>query len=165
MARRKITSIAVMLMICAVLGTSSASAYSVYDQGNVSTTYVQYYEDIVDKLTPNQSYVMWRNGQNEYCLYYSETLKYNTIFSDNNNGTLVRLYTSGNYNSTYNFDSGVISGFELNPNSVMVYSNLGYYPSLNESSEVYLYALLVFSGVIGCCLLIRPIFKYVLRVR
>lgn len=153
-------------MICAVLGTSSASAYSVYEQGNISTSYVQYYEDIVDKFTPNTSYVMWRNGQNEYCLYHSETLKLSaTNFNDNGNGTLVRLYSSGNYNSTYEYESTQISGFSLNANNIMVYSNLGDYPSLNESSEVYLYALLVVSIVFGCCVLIRPMFKFVLRSR
>lgn len=153
-------------MICAVVGTSSASAYSVYEQGNISTSYVQYYEDMVDKFTPNTSYVMWRNGQNEYCLYHSETLKLNgSNFTDDGNGTVIRLYSSGNYNNTYEYESSQVSGFSLNANKIMVYSNLGDYPSLNEGSEVYLYALLVISIVGGCCVLIRPIFKFVLRSR
>lgn len=153
-------------MICGVFATSSALAYSPYTTGNVSTTYVQYFEDIVDKITPSNSYVMWRNGQNEYMLYYSQSLRLSgTTFDDTGNGTIVRMYTSGSVNNQWQFEHFQESGFQLTANKVMVYSNLGNYPSLNEGNEVLIYALLFVAITFGCCVLVRPIFKFVLRSR
>lgn len=153
-------------MICGVVATSSASAYSVYDAGNISTTYVQYFEDIVDGETPLTPYVMWRNGQYEYIIAFSDGLKVlNGTFSSNENTRMYSITQTTGTNGRYSLNYSESNNFELTTNKSLLYSSLEGYPSLNEGSEVFLYAMLVISVVGGCCVLIRPIFKFVLRSR
>lgn len=145
---------------------SHALAYTSYDDGTMSTTYVTYFEDIVDTLPIGHSYVASRTGQYEYILCSSDSLKY-----DLNGGfvadesTIYTFTVASGYNSSYSYSVRVVDSFELDTSGMMVYSNLGDYPSLDDRGSVYEYALLLAFVVGGICCLIRPIFKYVLRIR
>lgn len=51
--------IVVFCLVLAVLSplAISASAYSVYNEGNISTTYLAYFEDIISKIDVDDDYV------------------------------------------------------------------------------------------------------------
>lgn len=132
----------------------------------MSTTYIQYFDDIVDGLPITHNYVATRSGQYEYILHASDSLKLSDsgIFSSDS-GTTYRITTNSGYNTTYNYSSFTEQRFSLDSNEQMVYSSIGNYPRLDERGATYEYALL-FTAIICCvCMLIRPIFKYILRVR
>lgn len=161
---RKIVCITAILCCCLSL-TSNAFAYTSYNQGNISTTYVQYFDDIIDGLPVNHSYVAARTGQYEYILHSSDNLKYSNGQFTSNDGITYKFSTNGSYNSTYDYSVNIEHGFSLNTNSQMVYSSIGDFPRLDERGSLFEFAI-IFTAVVCCiCLLIRPIFKYVLRIR
>lgn len=132
----------------------------------MSTTYIQYFDDIVDGLPITHNYVATRSGQYEYILHASDTLKLSDsgVFTSDS-GTTYKITSNSGYNATYNYTVNTEYNFTLDTNDQMVYSSIGDYPRLDERGATYEYALL-FTAIICCiCLLIRPIFKYILRVR
>lgn len=161
---RKIITLFCALCVCLTM-SSNAFAYTSYDQGTMSTTYVQYFRDIVDGLPSNYSYVATRSGQYEYILHASDNLKYGNDQYLSDNGITYTITVGSGYNSTYDYDVSHEQNFVLYTNGQMVYSSIGDYPSLDERGSVYEYSLLVAVIVCCICLLIRPIFKYVLRIR
>lgn len=153
------------MCVCLSL-TSNAFAYTSYDEGNMSTTYIQYFRDIVDGLPYNHNYVCSRTGQYEYILHSSDTLRMDdngTFISDT--GTTYKFNVASGYNSTYTYSSYVESDFILDTNDQFVYSNIGTYPRLDERGSIYEFSLLVVAIIGGICVLIRPIFRFIMRVR
>lgn len=130
--------IVVFCLVLAVLSplAISASAYSVYNEGNISTTYLAYFEDISSKIGVHEDYVFFRSGQNEYTMAVGDFDLVNGYFISPS----VKIYqiystsTSG-YNSYYSFSSRNETGFSLQVASGLVYSNLGNYPDLIERSN------------------------------
>lgn len=159
---RKIVIIALIICVCLSL-TSNAFAYTSYDQGNISTTYVTYFDDIVDGLPYNYHYVATRSGQYEYILHASDSLRFDNDTFISDDGITYRISTSSGYNATYEYSSFNEHNFQLNTNDQMVYSDLGQYPRLDERGSVYEFSLLTTAIICCICLLIRPIFKYLLR--
>lgn len=143
--------------------TSNAFAYTSYDEGNISTTYVQYFEDIVDGLPVNYNYVGFRSGQYQYILYASDDLKTDgtTFLSDK--GISYIFDVSSGYNSRYSYTVRNEQKFELDTNNQMVYSNVGDFPHLDERSDLYEFGTFLVVFIVGLCAIIRPIYKYVLR--
>lgn len=161
---RKIICIIAIMCVCLSM-TSNAFAYTSYDQGNMSTTYISYFDDIVDGLPINYNYVATRSSQYDYILHASDTLKFADGVFTSENGTTYKITTSSGYNSTYSYKVLTEYNFTLDTNDQMVYSNIGDYPRLDERGSLYEYALIVTAIICCICLLIRPIFKYVLRIR
>lgn len=161
---RKISLLIALLCVCLSL-TSTAFAYTSYDSGNISTTYVQYFRDTVNSLPTDFNYVAFRSGQYEYVLHASDSLKYSNGQYLSDTGVTYKWTQGSGYNSTYTYDVSHEQNFVLNCNNQMVYSDIGDYPSLTERGSTYAFGILCAAVIGGICVLIRPMFKYVLRIR
>lgn len=159
----------VAMMSCCVMllaYTTDTFAYSIYSEGNISSTYTTIFEDIVQGLSSSDDYVFWRSGQYEYTMITGNLELYGSTFSSPDLVTEYSITTGTGYNSYYTYTvTEDISAFTLNSENYLVYSNLGNYPILIERGALYEYSTLATLIIIGCCLLLRPMFDFVLRYR
>lgn len=162
---RKVIVTMILCVIMCVSTITPALAYTSYDDGNISTTYTTYYEDIVDGLPYGFSYVFSRTGQYEYILHASDNLKHENGVFTSVDGMTYKITTSSGYNSTYRYKVLNESNFTLDSNDTLVYSNLGNYPLLDDRGSIYEISILFAFIVCLLCCLIRPFFKFVLRIR
>ena len=136
---------------------------SVYTQGNISSTYTTIMEDILQSTKISDDYVYFRSGQYTYTLITGDLELNGTTFT----GSEVDRYTisTGSYNQTYTYSHSNDTNFRLNAQNYMVYSNLGFYPTLIERGAMYEYATIILLCIGGLCVLIRPIFEFTYRLR
>ena len=136
-----------MLLVCllaAVLpqaNAASAASYEAYD-GNVSSTYVTLFRDLVGKLPLTDDYVFFRSDQYEYKLV-SGDLEYEDGVFSSSEVTVYRVITNTAYNSTYSLFHLEETDFRLAPGKMVVYSNLGHYPELLDRGAFYSLATLI----------------------
>lgn len=162
---RQITSKILSIVIVAVvlmlpLGSIAlATDYTAYD-GNISSTYTQYFKDIIADVPITDNYVYFRSGQYTYDLVIGDI--------EFNDGVFVLLgegkqYTitnnSNNYSSYYVYNVQDINHFTLIPDDKFVYSDLGDYPQLEGRSEKF--EILQTITIVVACLyvVIRSIFN------
>lgn len=161
MARKIIALLVALAALAAV--PLSASAATVYE-GNISTTYTTIFSDIIGKIGLGDDYVFYRSGQYEYTMIAGEITWDGSRFAADE-ATRYVLVTNSNYNSTYDYSSGTVSGWTLSPGSALVYSSLGDYPVLTERSDTYSLATLILLFACVCMYLIRSIFSFTYRRR
>ena len=161
----KVTRIlAVACALCCLAALPlAASAATVYD-GNISTTYITIFRDIVSKLPLTADYVFFRSGQYEYLMVVGD-LDYNGSMFTGSDVTQYILVTNGNYNSTYEYGTAHLNSFSLAPSDALVYSNLGNYPDLYDRSDYTLVGIFFAIGLCFACYLISKIFDFTLRMR
>lgn len=157
-----------VLVLCAALtGQAHATTYTPYKQGNISSSQLSIFRDIVAKLSINDSYVAFRNGQYDYKLVVGDLKADSNTIMGKDSSTRVKVYTidsnNSSYNSTYDYTVTTEQNFALNASNLLVYSNLGDYPSLEERSLTYAFITMLIVIIIGICALIRPVFNFVLR--
>lgn len=165
MVRKKLIFLALLLAVLLAVPTT-ASAASVYPDGNISTTYLTYFEDIASGLSPFDDYVFCRTGQYSYQMFVGDLTEINGNFSADGE---VKVYTmeqtQSGYNAIYEYDVSTESGFFLSAGNILVYSNLGDYPTLTESGDLYAFSAVLLL-VLGICLyLLRSLFGFCLRIR
>ena len=116
-----------------------ASVYPSPDDGTISTTYLQYFKDMLVKLPYDTQYVFFRVDDYEYRMVYGDAIDFsNNVFSGDDL-KYIRYYRTNNYN-VWKLDSGNEGSFKLTTNGYLVYSNVGdLYPSMNGG--VYTYAV------------------------
>lgn len=120
---------------------SVQSSY-VPDNDTISTSVLQYFNDMVVKLPYGTEYVFFRVNDYEYRLVYGSELIYeNGVFSGSDM-SYIRYYrqSSGSYNYDWLLASGSEGDFKLTPNGYMVYTNVtdaDLYPTM--SGGVYSY--------------------------
>ena len=163
MVRKVIVIISCLVLIFAFGVTAQAATHNVYTDGNISSTYVTYFKDILSGVSFKDNYVAFRSGQYSYTmvvgdLEYDENSKTFTLsspgreysFTTNNSG----------YNSYYSYDSVTIDSFELRVDNNIIYSDLGYFPQLIERGAKYemLSAVLIVVALLG--VVIGRIFKH-----
>lgn len=126
---RKVTRIlAVACALCCLAALPlAASAATVYD-GNISTTYITIFRDIVSKLPLTSDYVFFRSGQYEYLLVAGD-LDYNGSMFTGSDLTQYILVTNGNYNSNYEYGTTKIDNFNLAPADVLYIPTLATTPT------------------------------------
>lgn len=134
----------------------------IYD-GNISTSNLTYFRDIVAGLGINDNYVLWRSGQYTYTMVAGD-LEFDGVF-EMSKGREYVLNTNTGYNSYYTYEVHNITDFSLDPENALVYSNIGNYPHLEERGVQYEFATLLCVIIISICILVNNIFKYVLRNR
>lgn len=142
-------------------------AYSVYTDGNISSTYLTYFQDILSGLSPLDDYVFFRSGQYDYTLIVGDLTYADSVFSGKDYTAYTISTNSGTsaYSSVYKYTVTSGSNFSLSVGSYLVYSNLGSYPILEDRSSVYGYATLFLLVVIAVCMLVRPILNFTYRFR
>lgn len=131
--------------------------------GTISDTYLDYFEGIVQKLEPNENYVIWRSGQYAYNMCYGENIQLDgTYFSGD--CQLVQIYRSSD---SYSSDWYVSTGFDslaLSATDIFCYSNLGMYPTVERgASHGESMALLVAVCVATVFMLAHSIFDYIVK--
>ncbi len=167
---RKVSKLLVCLLAAAVTvsaATQAAAAASVY-QGTVSTTYVDYAKQILTKCPPFQDYVFFRSGQYEYTLVCGTlTLNGDTFTGSNVGEFTITYHTQSGYSGTsyYTVTGKSTNSFSLDTNNELVYSSLGSFPALTERGDFVETLTLLLLVVVSLCMLIRPIYSFVLRRR
>lgn len=141
-----------------------ASAYTVYTDGNMSSTYTEIFRDIVESSAPLQDHLCFRSGQYEYVLLIGDFEYTDGVFTADE-ATEYKITTNTGYSSSYQYAVGDVRSVNLVPGSTLVYSNLGDYPSLNSPESGFWYALLVLVMVGIIQGLVRPIFGFTYRGR
>lgn len=167
-SRLKVVCLVVCMIVAIALcnaTTSHAVSYSAYD-GNISTSQLTYFRDIVSNIGINDSYVFFRANQYDYKLVVGSLKNDGATFIANPSDyvTIYNLDTETSYNSAYSYDVSREQNFSLDASDKLVYSNLGNYPSLDERGTYYAFATFFVIVVIGICALIRPLFNFVLRI-
>ena len=109
-------------------GIQPLAAYNRPYDGSMSSSVINYFDDIVQKLG-GVHYVFFRSGQYSYRLIYGKDM------------SLSGSYFSGSECSYYAYDTryytwqhGVEGSFSLDAESYLVYSDLGAYPALASGS-------------------------------
>ena len=115
-----------------------ASAYPSPNDGTISTTYLQYFKDMLVKLPYDTQYVFFRVNDYEYRMVYGDAINLSGNVFSGDDLSYIRYYRTNNY-SVWKLESGYEGSFRLTTNGYLVYSNVGdLYPSMNGG--VYTYA-------------------------
>ena len=137
-------------------------------QGTISTTYLQFFKDIVAGLPIFSDYVFYRSSDNTYSMIVGDIELSGTTFTLNGDGVeyeITQNSGSGYNNSYYSLSVSTISDYTVRARDYLVYSNLGHYPRLEERGVVFEFALLMAFVTFCICALVRPISNFVLRFR
>ena len=126
-------------LIAAILcAPVQAATHSVYENGNLSTTYITYFKDILSGAKFNDNYVAFRSGQYEYTLVVGELENENGVISLVGDGKEYVFSTeSSGYNSQYYYYVNDLTEFSLSTGNYIVYSDTGDYPELIERGAKY----------------------------
>lgn len=158
------TMMGVLLLLCGAAATASAT--SVYE-GTISSTYTTIAEQI--NISPGDDYVFFRSDQYVYILVSGEFDFTDGVFTLSDSGgkvyTITQVTGSGYSSSYYSYSVSDVTTYTVETNGILVYSNLGGYPSLNNNSDVYSFITMFVVIVVALCALIRPLFNFVMRNR
>lgn len=133
--------------------------------GTISSTYLEYFEGVVQKLDPDEHYVLWKSGDYEYTLAYGEELQLSgTTFTGECD--TVQIYRNENtYNSDWYVDYGS-EAVRFSADKLFCYSDLGNYSTLQRGdNNVQSWALLFAVGFFVVYSVCHDIFDYVLQLR
>lgn len=115
--------------------------------GTISDTYLNYFEGIVEKLLPNEHYVVWRSGNYAYTMVYGENVTLEgSVFSGN--GTAVDIYRASDSYSSDWYVSTSSQSFDLDASLLFCYSDLGMYPTLERGFDIVESSTLIFVVVL-----------------
>lgn len=147
---RKVSAImCALVLICATCTTAQAASHDIYENSTISTQYLTYFEDIVNRINPFYDYVAFRSGQNTYTmvvghLEYDSGAKIIRGEPSSNTGTFhgyeYTFYTDGtNYSNNLNYVRTPINDFELSIDTKLVYTSVGdfEYPTFVERGEQF----------------------------
>lgn len=100
--------------------------------GTISDTYLDYFEGVVQKLPPDEHYVIWKSGDYEYTLAYGDEITENdgSFYGECDTVTIYRD-NSSSYNTNWYVERGSDS-LSLNASKLFVYSDLGMYPTIER---------------------------------
>lgn len=134
--------------------------------GTISSTYLEYFEGVIQKLDPNEHYVLWKSGDYEYTLAHGEELQLDgSTFSGDCSTVKIYRSDSSSYSSDWYVDYGadVVS---FSADQLFCYSDLGDYSTLQRGdNNVQSWALLFAIGFFVVFIVCRDIFNYVLHLR
>lgn len=161
---RKIASYVCMLgLICAMLcAPVQAATHDVYENGNLGTTYITYFKDILSGAKFSDNYVAFRSGQYEYTLVVGELENENGVISLAGPGKEYVFTTqSSSYNSQYYYYVNDLNEFSLATGNYIIYSDTGDYPELIERGAKYE----MFTALLLCVALLSIVFGRFFRRR
>lgn len=148
-----------LALISALCGTAQAATHTVYENGSMSSTYVNYFKDIVSGIGFNDNYVAFRSGQYEYTMIVGDIEFNNGEFILNDTGKAFTFSANGSsYNSQYTYDVAEITSFSLLPSNSILYSDVGEYPQLVERGAKYEMLTAVLLCIAFVSILIQRIF-------
>lgn len=152
--KMRLLLIAVALVLC-VAAPATAASPEIYD-GNISTSILDYFSDILSKVNPLKNYVLIRNSQYNYNLYVGEIAWNGNQFTADT-ADVYSIQTNTGYNGSYTFHVSSVSDLRIIPDDHLLYSDLGPYPALVDSSVYWSCFLSITLWVIILSKLIRSI--------
>ena len=165
MVRRAIRVLCAVCALAALLALpAAASAYTVYQDGNISSTYTTIFRDLMPKRKIQEDYLFFRSGAYEYVMLVGELEYENGVFFGDA-VTEYRIVTNSGYNNNYEYSVREVANAALAPGTSLVYSNLGQYPELQEQRDYLLFAQIFMMFVYLCLILLAPVMRFPLRNR
>lgn len=155
MVRKVSVFLAAIVLATALCG--QAFAAEIYD-GNISTSMVTYFRDIVSGTGFNDNYVLWREGQYVYSMAVGDISYSSGTFTLDGEAQLYTIVTGTT--GAYHYQVEDLTDFTLSVNSQMVYSNLGDFPQLVSRGENYETLTTLLLAIAMLCVVIRGIFRY-----
>ena len=151
--------VAIMLLMGCFATLTHAATHNVYDSGNLSTTYVTYFKDILSGQSILSDYVAFRSGQNSYTLVVGD-IDYNSGSFNASNVTSFEFSTeSSGYNSYYNYYVTDLTSFSLDVENQIIYSNLGSFPQLIERGANFEVLNTVLISIFMLCIVVNRVFR------
>lgn len=139
--------------------TTNVSAYSVYPDGTISSTMVNYFDGVLNNY-PNKDYVIWRDSQYVYYCVVGDLIFNNSTYRSSD-CDIYSINTYQQYNTTYVLNHSHITDFSLNNNNrYIVYSSLGDMPNLQERGSTYEYQEIFILSLFGLYFLVWNILKH-----
>ena len=132
------------------------ASYVPYD-GSFSNTYVQYCKDIV-VVKPFSDHVLWRSDQYNYALAVGDLIYANGVIRGDGNVKIYLFSSSSGYNNSLTYQVFDDYSFSLTPGDNLVYSSVGYYPTLYGGESIYAPFLVVSAAIIIFSSLLSRIF-------
>lgn len=160
MGRKVIVMVCTLALLFGLAVGAQAATHTAYD-GTISSTYLEYFRDILAGVSINDHYVAFRSGQYEYTMIVGD-LKYNgnTFNLDGAGVSYVFTNSTGTgYNATYSFKTNDITNFSLNIGDEVVYSDLGRFPHLEERGARYETITTVLLSVLMLGIVVNRIFR------
>lgn len=133
-------------------------------EGTISSTILDYFDRYLEKVSYFDDYVLYRSGQYQYTFYFGDFTCDSGVISGVADGG-VRLTTAYSSGSGYVWTTLLDTSITINTDTAIVYSNLGDFPALERSSDLIDFATLFLFCCVSVCLLVRPIFAFVMRCR
>lgn len=153
-----------VVAVDAVGGTRATTAFLAYANVPSSGTYWQYATQLLTKVPWGSHYVFVQDTQSSYTLVWSENLKLSaqgTFIGSNT--SWVRWYYAGS-GTGYVMQNG--SGdVTVTPQGYVVLSDLGLYPTLGGSSELYRKEVGFYVVVAACLSSLRYVWSFLVRMR
>lgn len=128
--------------------------------GSISSTYIDMFSSIASKH-PVDDYVFLRSDANTYCLYVGDLDLDDAVFTGD--CVCYKLVYDNTYQSSYYTLSETAASCNVDASDGIVYSNLGYYPTLDGGDHMYDFAILVLQVVCCCVCLCNGVFGAVRR--
>ena len=132
--------------------------------GTISSSYLDYFTGIADKLSPSEHYVAYRSGQYEYTMAWGKELAYDGSRFRGDALNICRIYRE---NSNYNYDYLVewfTDSVNMTPGGNFVYSDLGNYAALTEGGTGIEFTALLFAvGFAVVYSVCHDLFDYVMQ--
>ena len=131
--------------------------------GTISETYLDYFEGIVEKLTPREHYLIWRSGQYAYNMAYGEDIELDGTYFSGECECVTIYRSSDSYSNDWYVDF-TSDSLALSASDLFVYSDLGMYPTVergfkHEEGVTCLFAFCVFTVF----LLAKSVFDYIVK--
>lgn len=165
MVRRAMRVLCAVCTLAAMLAMpAAASAYTVYQEGNISSTYITIFRDLIPKKGIQDDYLFFRSGQYEYVMLIGE-LEYQDGVFLGDAATEYRIITNNGYNADYTYTVQEVTDISLVPLDSLVYSNLGQYPELQEQTDYLIFAQVLMMVIYLCLILLAPVMRFPLRNR
>ncbi len=154
---RKIMAVCIALaVVLSVAAPARAATVDIYE-GNISSSMLDYFSDILIKVSPLKNYVLVRSSQYIYSLYVGD-------FNWDGNrficpsADVYSIATNSGYNAYYTFNQSTISDLTIVPGDYLVYSDLGSFPALRDSSESWCFIVATLLFIMIFCNILRGIF-------
>lgn len=131
--------------------------------GTISSSYLDYFTGIADKLPPSEHYVAYRSGQYEYTMAWGKELQYDGSRFRGDALSICRIYrySGSNYDYMVEWFSDSVN---VSPGGNFVYSDLGNYAALTEGGTGIEFTALLFAvGFAVVYSVCHDLFDYVMQ--
>ena len=131
--------------------------------GTISDTYLDYFEGIVEKLRPDEHYVIWRSGQYSYTMCWGEDIELEGTYFSGIAQSVVVFRSSDSYSNDWYVEWGSDS-VSLSASDLFVYSDLGMFPTVERGMKHGESMALAFGlATAFVFVLVHSIFNYIVK--